>query len=190
MSNPIKPCHWVGNNPLYIDYHDNEWGKPQKNSLKLFEQLCLEGQQAGLSWITVLKKREAYRQAFFNFEPSLIAQMDQSAIDQLMLNTDLIRHRTKLEAIVKNAKAYLAMQQAGEDFSEFVWAFVGHQTEINDRPNLDNLPAKTVISSKLSKALKKKGFVFVGDTTCYAFMQAVGMVDDHHNLCECKAKKV
>lgn len=182
-------CSWVGENPLYIDYHDNEWGKPQKESRKLFEQLCLEGQQAGLSWITVLKKRDAYRQAFFDFDPNRIAQMDENDIDHLMQNVGLIRHRVKLEAIIKNAKAYLAMQQAGEDFSEFLWCFVGHQTQINDRPNLNNLPSKTEVSIALSKALKKKGFVFVGETTCYAFMQAVGMVDDHHNACECKAKK-
>lgn len=176
-------CSWVGENPLYIDYHDNEWGKPQFDSLKLFEQLCLESQQAGLSWITVLKKRENYRQAFFHFEPKKIAQMTDSDIDRLMQNSGLIRHRAKLEAIIKNAKAYLTMQENGEDFSHFLWQFVDHKPQINHVPDLAVLQSKTAISIAMSKALKKKGFAFVGETTCYAFMQAVGMVDDHHNLC-------
>ncbi|MFQ1014237.1 DNA-3-methyladenine glycosylase I [Avibacterium paragallinarum] len=181
-------CGWAEGLAIYEDYHDNEWGRPEYDSVKLFEKLCLEGQQAGLSWITVLKKREHYRQAFHHFDPVKIAQMTEQDIDALMQNAGLIRHRAKLEAIVKNAKAYLAMQKCGENFSDFIWAFVDHKPQINDIPDLSAVPAKTETSKQLSKALKKKGFVFVGETTCYAFMQSMGLVDDHLNACFCKHK--
>lgn len=181
-------CHWCGENELYVQYHDQEWGKPQFDSLKLFEKICLEGQQAGLSWITVLKKREAYRQAFHQFDPVKIVQMNEQDIDLLMENSGLIRHRAKLEAIVKNAKAYLAMQAKGEDFSEFIWAFVEGKPKINDVPTQNAIPTKTATSAAMSKALKKRGFVFVGETTCYAFMQSMGLVDDHLNDCFCKSR--
>ncbi|QIM64425.1 DNA-3-methyladenine glycosylase I [Frederiksenia canicola] len=179
-------CSWAGNSQIYIDYHDNEWGKPEFDSRKLFEKICLEGQQAGLSWITVLKKREAYRQAFHQFSPEKIATMTEADLDHLMENAELIRHRAKLEAIVKNAKAYLAMQANGEDFSQFIWAFVDGQPQINDVPTMSAIATKTEISKAMSKALKKRGFVFVGETTCYAFMQSMGLVDDHVNHCFCK----
>ncbi|MGX2948145.1 DNA-3-methyladenine glycosylase I [Frederiksenia canicola] len=179
-------CSWAGNSQIYIDYHDNEWGKPEFDSRKLFEKICLEGQQAGLSWITVLKKREAYRQAFHQFSPEKIATMTEADLDHLMENAELIRHRAKLEAIVKNAKAYLAMQASGEDFSQFIWAFVDGQPQINDVPTMNAIATKTEISKAMSKALKKRGFVFVGETTCYAFMQSMGLVDDHVNHCFCK----
>lgn len=182
----ITRCSWTGKSELYINYHDNEWGKAEHNSRKLFEQLCLEGQQAGLSWITVLKKREAYRQAFHYFEPKLIAQMNEADLDALMQNAGLIRHRAKLAAIIKNAQAYLTMQQNGEDFSHFIWSFVNHQPQINDVPNLTPIPSNTATAKAMSKALKKRGFSFVGETTCYAFMQAMGLVDDHLNDCFCK----
>lgn len=181
-------CGWAGESEIYVNYHDQEWGKPQYDSQKLFEKICLEGQQAGLSWITVLKKREAYRQAFHQFDPVKVAQMSSEDVDTLMKNAGLIRHRAKLEAIIKNAKAYLAMQAKDEDFSQFVWAFVGGKPQINDVPNLQAVPAKTETSATLSKALKKRGFVFVGETTCYAFMQSMGLVDDHVNDCLCKHK--
>lgn len=179
-------CAWAGDSPIYIDYHDNEWGKPQFDSQKLFEKICLEGQQAGLSWITVLKKREAYRAAFHHFEPKNVAKMTASDIDELMQNAGLIRHRAKLEAIVKNANAFLEMEKRGENFSDFIWSFVNHRPIINDVPDLSVVPAKTEISKAMSKALKKRGFVFVGETTCYAFMQAMGLVNDHINGCCCK----
>lgn len=184
----VSRCSWCESLPIYQQYHDEEWGKPEFDSRKLFECLCLEGQQAGLSWITVLKKRANYRAAFHHFDPEKIAAMNDMDIDHLMENTGLIRHRAKLEAIVKNAKAYLAMEKCGENFSDFVWSFVEHQTQINHVPSLSHIPAKTPISTQLSKSLKKKGFMFVGETTCYAFMQAVGMVDDHLNHCFCKHK--
>lgn len=186
---PVR-CRWVSDSEIYIHYHDHEWGKPEFDSLKLFEKLCLEGQQAGLSWITVLNKRKAYRQAFFGFDPHKIAQMKTSDIDNLMENLGLIRHRKKLEAIVKNAQAYLAMQKNGEDFSQFIWSFVGGTPQINDVPTQANVPSKTETSQALSKALKKKGFVFVGEITCYAFMQSMGLVDDHLNNCFCKTKSI
>ena len=179
-------CAWAGDSPIYIDYHDNEWGKPQFDSQKLFEKICLEGQQAGLSWITVLKKREAYRTVFHDFEPKNVAKMTASDIDELMQNAGLIRHRAKLEAIVKNANAFLEMEKRGENFSDFIWSFVNHRPIINDVPDLSVVPAKTEISKAMSKALKKRGFVFVGETTCYAFMQAMGLVNDHINGCCCK----
>ena len=179
-------CAWAGDSPIYIDYHDNEWGKPQFDSQKLFEKICLEGQQAGLSWITVLKKRDAYRAAFHHFEPKNVAKMTASDIDELMQNAGLIRHRAKLEAIVKNANAFLEMEKRGENFSDFIWSFVNHRPIINDVPDLSIVPAKTEISKAMSKALKKRGFVFVGETTCYAFMQAMGLVNDHINGCCCK----
>ena len=179
-------CAWAGDSPIYIDYHDNEWGKPQFDSQKLFEKICLEGQQAGLSWITVLKKRDAYRAAVHHFEPKNVAKMTASDIDELMQNAGLIRHRAKLEAIVKNANAFLEMEKRGENFSDFIWSFVNHRPIINDVPDLSVVPAKTEISKAMSKALKKRGFVFVGETTCYAFMQAMGLVNDHINGCCCK----
>lgn len=186
--NRIIRCNWCGDDELYIKYHDEEWGKPQFDSLKLFEKICLEGQQAGLSWITVLKKREAYREAFYQFKPEKIAEMTERDVDILMKNAGLIRHRAKLEAIIKNAKAYLDMQAKGENFSEFIWSFVNGKTQINDVPTLATIPSKTAISKEMSKALKKRGFVFVGETTCYAFMQSMGLVDDHLNNCFCKSK--
>ncbi|MGX2966706.1 DNA-3-methyladenine glycosylase I [Ursidibacter sp. B-7004-1] len=181
-------CSWVGDSQIYIDYHDHEWGKPEFNSQKLFEKICLEGQQAGLSWITVLKKREHYRTAFYQFDPQKIAQMSENDLDCLMENQGLIRHRAKLAAIIRNAKAYLAMQAEGEDFSQFIWSFVNGKPQVNNITDLSDVPAKTDISKAMSKALKKKGFVFVGETTCYAFMQSMGLVDDHLNHCFCKTK--
>lgn len=186
MGGFMERCSWVGDSQIYRDYHDNEWGKPQFDNQKLFEQLCLEGQQAGLSWITVLKKRENYRQAFHYFDPIKIAAMQEADIEILMHNEGLIRHRAKLEAIVKNARAYLAMQHKGEDFSQFIWSFVANQPQVNAIASTHDLLSKTATSSAMSKALKKKGFVFVGETTCYAFMQSMGLVNDHFNHCFCK----
>lgn len=192
MMNAIVPdkkmlrCDWVSNDPLYVSYHDNEWGKPQYDSLKLFEKLCLEGQQAGLSWITVLKKRDEYRRCFFNFVPEKIITL--TTIEPLMANKGLIRNRLKLNAIVKNAQAYLAMQKQGEDFSQFIWAFVGGHPLINSINTMADVNATSPISDAMSKALKKRGFTFIGSTICYAFMQSMGLVNDHANSCFCKDK--
>jgi DNA-3-methyladenine glycosylase I len=176
-------CSWVLNDPIYIDYHDNEWGIAQYDSLKLFEKICLEGQQAGLSWITVLKKRDEYRRCFFNFDPQKIIQLTPEDIEHLLKNKGLIRHRLKLNSIVKNAHAYLNMQKNGEDFSQFIWSFVNNKPIINHFNDKSEVPVSTDISEKMSKALKNKGFTFVGSTICYAFMQSMGLVNDHFENC-------
>jgi DNA-3-methyladenine glycosylase I len=176
-------CSWVSNDPMYIHYHDNEWGIAQYDSLKLFEKICLEGQQAGLSWITVLKKREEYRRCFFNFDPHKIIQLTTEDIEHLLENNGLIRHRLKLNSIVRNAHAYLNMQKNGEDFSSFIWSFVDYKPIINHFNHKSELPVSTDISEKMSKALRNKGFSFVGSTICYAFMQSMGLVNDHFENC-------
>jgi DNA-3-methyladenine glycosylase I len=181
----MQRCGWVSNDPLYQHYHDHEWGRPQRENKALFEMLCLEGQQAGLSWITVLKKRENYRAAFHQFDPQAVAQMTETDIDALMQNSGLIRHRGKLTAIVTNARAYCAMQANGEDFSRLVWSFVDDQPQINYFVGKSDVPAETAVSLALSKALKKRGFKFVGSTICYSFMQACGLVNDHITACFC-----
>lgn len=182
-NNQKRRCSWVSSDPLYINYHDNEWGIAQYDSLKLFEKICLEGQQAGLSWITVLKKREEYRRCFYNFDPQKIIQLSNEDIERLLQNTGLIRNRLKLNGIVKNAHAYLAMQRRGEDFSAFIWSFVNHTPIVNHYKHLSEVPISTEIAEKMSKALKKKGFTFVGATICYAFMQSMGLVNDHVEDC-------
>ncbi|MDR0807281.1 MAG: DNA-3-methyladenine glycosylase I [Enterobacteriaceae bacterium] len=183
----MQRCSWVNQEPLYIAYHDNEWGKPIYDNHKLFEKICLEGQQAGLSWITVLKKRETYRQCFHYFDPQKIAAMTSEDIDRLVQNAGLIRHRGKLEAIISNAKAYLTMQENGEDFSAFIWSFVDHHPVVNhfSLKNLQNFPTSTPTSDAMAKALKKRGFKFVGTTICYAYMQSMGLVNDHLIECFC-----
>jgi DNA-3-methyladenine glycosylase I len=179
MTKEKTRCTWCGTDPLYTAYHDEEWGVPLYDNQKLFEFLILEGAQAGLSWITVLRKRENYRVAFDNFDPEKIARYTDAKKAKLLLNEGIIRNRLKIESTVKNAKAYLEMQKNGEDFSEFVWSFVGGKPQKNKRSSMSQVPASTPESDAMSKALKKKGFNFVGSTICYAFMQATGMVNDH-----------
>ncbi|MDR0218115.1 MAG: DNA-3-methyladenine glycosylase I [Enterobacteriaceae bacterium] len=179
-------CGWVTSDPEYLAYHDNEWGKPLKNNQQLFELICLEGQQAGLSWITILKKRESYRKYFHQFDPVKLAEMGENDIENLMQNPAIVRNRAKINAIIDNARAYLKMTEQGEDFSEFIWQFVDHRQQINHWATLAEVPAKTDHSEALSKALKKRGFKFIGSTTCYAFMQAAGLVNDHIVSCLCR----
>lgn len=181
-------CGWVTADPLYLEYHDKEWGAPTTDARELFEMLCLEGQQAGLSWITVLKKRENYRRAFHNFDPQRVAALGEQEIAALLQDSGIIRHRGKIEAIIANAKAYLAMEAAGEDFVTFIWSFVDGEPQLNHWQELSQIPAKTERSDALSKALKKRGFKFIGSTTCYAFMQASGLVNDHLTGCLCYPK--
>lgn len=176
-------CEWVNADPLYEHYHDFEWGKIQRDGQKLFEKICLEGQQAGLSWITVLKKRDEYRRCFYDFNPHQIITITD--IEPLLQNSGLIRHSAKLKAIINNAHAYLSMQQNGEDFASFIWSFVNDQPIINHYKHLSEVPTQTEISRAMSKALKKRGFSFVGPTTCYAFMQSMGLVNDHLTNCFC-----
>lgn len=172
-------CTWAGNDPLYCAYHDEEWGVPQHDSRALWEMLMLEGFQAGLSWITILRKREAFRKAFKNFDPAKVARFNESDIERLLQSAEIIRSRAKIEATIHGARIYLEMQKAGEDFSKFAWSFVDGKPIQNTGP----LPAQTPLSQEVSKALKKRGFKFVGPTIAYAWMQAVGMVNDHAADC-------
>lgn len=181
----MQRCGWVSEDPLYIAYHDKEWGVPETDRRYLFEMICLEGQQAGLSWITVLKKRENYRQAFHHFAPEKVAEMTEDDVERLVQDAGIIRHRGKIQAIIGNARALLAMEANGEAFSDFIWSFVGHQPQLTQATTLAEVPASTPTSDALSKALKKRGFKFVGTTICYAFMQASGMVNDHVTSCFC-----
>ncbi|NYU11283.1 3-methyladenine DNA glycosylase [Enterobacteriaceae bacterium CCUG 67584] len=181
----MQRCGWVSQDPLYIAYHDQEWGVPETDGKHLFEMICLEGQQAGLSWITVLKKRENYRQAFHQFDPVLVAGMTSADVDRLVLDAGIIRHRGKIEAIIGNARAYLAMEENGECFSDFVWSFVDNTPQVTQAATLAEIPTSTPASDALSKALKKRGFKFVGTTICYSFMQACGLVNDHVTACHC-----
>ena len=180
----LQTCPWAQGDD-YIAYHDNEWGVPCYERNKLFEKLCLEGQQAGLSWITVLRKREHYRHCFHQFEPEKIAGMSDQRIETLLTDTGLIRNRLKLYGIRKNALALLALEQGGVDFVEFLWQFVGGRPVINHLASMGDAVAETAEARAMSKALKKAGFTFVGPTICYAFMQSMGMVNDHLTNCPC-----
>ncbi|AOE50938.1 DNA-3-methyladenine glycosylase I [Kangiella sediminilitoris] len=177
-----KRCGWVSDDPLYIEYHDKEWGRPEYDDQKLFEMLCLEGAQAGLSWITVLKKREHYRRVFDNFNPVKIAQYDQSKREELLADPGIIRNRLKVNAFIVNAQRYLEITQQ-QTFKDYLWQFVGGEPVNNRWQSLKEVPATTPESDAMSKQLKKDGFKFVGSTICYAFMQATGMVDDHVKDC-------
>lgn len=174
----VKRCHWCGNDPLYIAYHDKEWGVPLYDDQKLFEMLMLEGMQAGLSWITVLRKRNAFKEAFANFDPKKIATFSDEKIAELLGNEKIIRHKLKIKAVIQNAKSYLALSQQ-TSFNHFLWQFVDGVPIQNHCQTSQEMPSNTPISDTMSKALKQKGFKFVGSTICYAFMQAVGMVNDH-----------
>jgi DNA-3-methyladenine glycosylase I len=175
----MKRCEWAGSEPLYVAYHDQEWGVPQHDDIKLFEMLILEGAQAGLSWSTVLKKRESYRKAFEDFDPQKVAGFDESKIAELLKNPGIVRNRLKINAAVQNAKALLAVQDEFGSFDKYIWGFVGGEPKVNTWKSLGEIPAQTAESEAMSKDLKKRGFRFVGPTICYAFMQAVGMVNDH-----------
>lgn len=179
----IKRCGWSENNQIYIDYHDFEWGVPVHDDRLLFEFLILEGAQAGLSWITILKKRENYRKAFDDFDPAKISSYDEKKINELLQNEGIIRNRRKVEAAITNAKAYLKVCKEFGSFDKYIWQFTDGKTIINKFNSLKEIPPKTIESDKMSKDLVKRGFKFVGSTICYAFMQAVGMVNDHVMEC-------
>jgi DNA-3-methyladenine glycosylase I len=183
VPNSAKRCAWCGTDPLYVAYHDEEWGVPAHDDRHLFEMLILEGAQAGLSWITILRKRPAYRKAFDRFDPKKIARYDRRKLNALMLDAGIVRNRLKIDGTVKNAKAFLAVQKEFGSFDRFIWQFVGGRPIVNrPRPGAP-LVATTPESDAMSKALKARGFTFVGSTICYAFMQATGMVDDHVSTC-------
>jgi DNA-3-methyladenine glycosylase I len=178
-----KRCWWPGSDPLYIAYHDEEWGVPVHDERLLFEFLCLEGQQAGLSWITVLKKREHYRKCFKNFEVDKVVRLQDTTIEKLLLDPGLIRNRPKLYSIKLNAKAFLIVQKEFSSFDDYIWSFIGGKTRDGKRKFQKDIPATTAESDVMSKDLKKRGFKFIGSTMCYAFMQAAGMVNDHTSDC-------
>lgn len=178
----MERCNWAKHSDIETHYHDTEWGVPSHDDRMLFEMLNLEGQQSGLSWKTILQKRETYRQAFHNFDPHLIALMDESDIVELLSNPGIIRYRLKIEAIIKNAKAYLKLVET-QNFSAYIWSFVENTPIVNDINGSHEFVNQTEVSQRLSKDLKKRGFAFVGPTTMYAFMQAVGLVNDHENTC-------
>ena len=190
MSTTRTRCGWVTDDPLYIAYHDEEWGVPMRDDRGLFEMLVLEGAQAGLSWYTILRKREAYRWAFDGFNPERIARYDDGKVALLLEDPGIVRNRLKVRAAITNAQAWLELRESGTYFSEFLWAFSGGAPVVNAWPRLEDVPAATPVSEAMSKALKGRGFRFVGPTICYAFMQAVGMVNDHVTSCfrwqECK----
>lgn len=176
-------CDWAGNIPIYMEYHDHEWGRPVHDDCKLFEMLVLEGMQAGLSWITVLKKREAFRKEFDGFDPRKVALYDEAKIRQLLGNEGLIRNRLKMNAAVTNAQAFLDVQKTHGSFDRFIWAYVNHTPIQNHRAKTAEIPATTPLSNQISRDLKNLGFKFVGSTVIYAFMQAIGMVNDHVTDC-------
>ncbi|RFM36447.1 DNA-3-methyladenine glycosylase I [Chitinophaga silvisoli] len=182
-------CSWSNKDQLYKDYHDNEWGVPQHDDTRLFEMINLEGAQAGLSWYTVLTKRENYRKAFDNWDAKKIAKYTDKKIESLMADAGIIRNRLKINGTVLNAKAFLEVQKEFGSFDKYIWSFVGGEPIINHFKSLSELPAKTAISDAMSKDLLKRGFKFVGSTICYAFMQATGMVDDHVADCWRRKKK-
>lgn len=176
-------CEWGGTDPLYIQYHDQEWGVPVHDDRTLFEFLCLEGAQAGLSWRTILNKRENYRNAFDNFDAAKISRYDARKVKALLKNPGIVRNRLKVNAFIHNARAFLAIQQEFRSFDTYIWQFVGGKPKINRWTSLREIPAHTAESDAMSKDLKKRGFTFVGTTICYAFMQACGMVNDHVTHC-------
>ena len=175
-------CSWPGDDPLMVEYHDLEWGTPIRDDRKLFEFLILEGAQAGLSWQTILRKREGYRRAFDDFDPARIARYGDDEIAQLLANPDIVRNRRKISAAIGNARALLEFGQE-DSFSHFIWSFVGDQPIDNRRIADENVPATSPESESMSKELRRRGFRFVGPTICYAFMQAAGMVNDHLAAC-------
>lgn len=183
VEDKIVRCAWLTKEPIYIKYHDEEWGRPEYNSHRLFEMLCLEGQQAGLSWITILKKRKSYRHLFFEFDPYDVAKLQDENVENLSQMSSLVKHKRKIESIVNNAKCYIKMEEEGEDFSKFVWSFVNYKPIVNRWKTNDQVPSQTLTSASLSSRLKAKGFKYVGPTTCYAFMQACGLVNDHLTTC-------
>jgi len=172
-------CAWTGEDPLYQKYHDEEWGVPVHDDRKLFEMLILEGAQAGLSWITILHKRENYRKAFSNFDAKKIVKYDQNKIDELLQNPGIIRNKLKINATVTNAKLFLEVQKEFGSFDKYIWQFVSYKQIKNHPKTLKEIPTTTKESDAMSKDLKKRGFKFIGSTICYAFMQAVGMVNEH-----------
>ena len=188
MENNVQRCPWCGTDPLYVHYHDTVWGRPEYNSQALFEKLCLDGQQAGLSWLTILRKQENYRQAYAGFDPEQLVRFDDSDVARLLDNPGIVRNRLKVRSILNNARSYLKLKAQGHAFSDFLWQFVDGQPIQNRWRLFEEVPTETAESRAMSRALKKAGFTFVGPTIVYAFMQATGMVNDH--LIDCHVHEV
>jgi DNA-3-methyladenine glycosylase I len=179
-------CEWAGKNEIMSKYHDEEWGKPLHDDQKLFEFLILEGMQAGLSWLTILRKREAFREAYENFDVRKVAAFDQQKVDELMANAGIIRNRLKIEASINNARRFLEVAEEFGSFDRYIWGFVNHQPIVNHwQKSSSEMPARTELSDLISSDLKKRGFKFVGSTVVYSHMQATGMVNDHYPYCFC-----
>jgi DNA-3-methyladenine glycosylase I len=183
MAKEVKRCHWVGADPLYVEYHDTEWGVPLHDDGRLFEFIVLEGAQAGLSWLTVLRKRAHYRKAFADFDPEAVARFDRRRVERLLQDPGIVRNRQKVEAAIANARAFLAVQQEFGSFDRYVWRFVGGKPIQGRWKTTRDVPAVTRESEAMSKDLRARGFKFVGPTICYAHMQATGMVNDHQLDC-------
>ena len=182
----VTRCPWPSKDPLYTSYHDEEWGIPNRDGRRLFEKIILEGAQAGLSWITILRKRENYRRLFEGFDPAKVAAFDDDDVLRLMSDAGIIRNGAKIRSAINNAKVFIEHFGNDEDaFSDFLWSFVNDEPIINQRKSMEEIPPVIEISTKMSKELKKMGFSFIGPTTCYAMMQAAGMVDDHLVTCFC-----
>ena len=186
----MKRCDWVTGEQLYIDYHDHEWGRASFDERYLFEMLCLEGAQAGLSWWTILQKREHYRQVFDQFDPREIVLYDEQKVAALLGDPGIVRNRLKVNSVISNAAAYLRIVESGRSFADYVWQFVDGQPIINQWQDGQDVPVSTEISERMSRQLKKDGFKFVGPTICYAYMQAVGMVNDHIVGCYCHPESI
>ncbi len=179
-------CEWAGNDPIYIKYHDTEWGVPVHDDRQLFEKLSLDGAQAGLSWITILKRVENYKKAFDNFDVKKVAKYDEKKIEELLQNAGIIRNRLKVKSVVSNAKVFIEIQKEFGSFDKYLWGFVNFKTIVNDIKTMKDIPVKSELSDKISADLKKRGMKFVGSVIIYAYIQAVGLVNDHKNSCFCK----
>ena len=176
-------CGWCGADPLYIAYHDTEWGMPERDPRALWEKLVLDGFQAGLAWITILRKRDAFREAFAGFDPDVVARFGEAERAALMANPGIVRSNAKIDAAIAGARIYLDMREQGEDFSQFIWSFTNGRVVQNQWSEIGQVPAQTRVAEEMSKALKAKGFKFVGPVIVYAFMQATGIVNDHLTCC-------
>jgi DNA-3-methyladenine glycosylase I len=179
----LQRCEWAGSDPLYLQYHDEEWGVPVHDGLRHFEMICLEGAQAGLSWITILRKRDNYRAAFANFDPVAVADFEEEEVERLLANPGIVRNRLKVRGFIRNAHAFLRTQGEFGTFDAYIWGFVGGAPIVNYWQSLSEIPAQTPEAQAMSKDLAKRGFTFVGPTICYAYMQACGLVNDHVVSC-------
>jgi DNA-3-methyladenine glycosylase I len=183
MSSERRRCPWCGADPLYVAYHDDEWGVPSRDDRHLFEMLVLEGAQAGLSWITILRKRENYRRAMAGLDPAAVARFGSRSVERLLRDPGIVRNRLKLESTIDNAKAFLRLQEEHGSFADWLWSFTDGEPIVNRPRSMDRVPARTTLSDTISKELKRRGFRFVGSTIVYAYLQATGVVDDHLATC-------